>query len=184
TLFFLDADQENFKNLLQVLEVFCSISSLCINMAKSTLLGINVDEELVHSLADSSGCKVGNWPIKYLGMPLGGNPRKFDFWELVVAKVSKRIDGWKRAFLSRCGRLTLIQSVLYSIPIYYLSIFKAPCSVTELLENMQDFFWEGDDQMCADHLVAWDVLCHSKMQDGLRIGKVSTRNRALLMKWL
>ncbi|PON67927.1 hypothetical protein PanWU01x14_099240, partial [Parasponia andersonii] len=113
-------DQEKFKNLLQLLEVFCSIFGWCVNMAKSTLLGINVDEEFIHSTAVHLVCEVGSWPIKYLGMPLGGNLEKLDFWEPIVAKVTKRLDRWKRAFLSRGGRLALIQSVLSSIHSYLL----------------------------------------------------------------
>ena len=90
-----------------------------------------------------SECDVGAWPIKYLGLPLGGNPRKIDFWESMVNKVAKRLTGWKKAFLSRGRRLTLIQSMLSSLPIYYLSLFKAPISVINSMEKMiRDFSWE------------------------------------------
>ena len=44
------------------------------NLRKNTLLGINADDDLIHNLAALSGCEVGFWPIKYLGLPLGGNP--------------------------------------------------------------------------------------------------------------
>ena len=86
---------------------------------KSTLLGINIDDELLQNMAALSSCELGVWLIKYLGLPLGGNAQKIDFWELVVTKVAKKLDGWKKASLSRGGRLTLIHSVLSSIPIYY-----------------------------------------------------------------
>lgn len=116
-------------------------------------------------------------------MPLGGNPRKFDFWEPVISKVAKRLDGWKKAFLSRGGRLTLIQSVLSSIPIYYLSLFRA--RVIEAIEKlMRDFLWEGGDLLGGEHLVAWDLVCRPKLKGGLGIGKVLARNKALLMKWI
>ena len=69
-------------------------------------------------LADSVGCEMGTWPTKYLGMPLGGNPCSGTFWDPVLSKVAKRLDGWKRAFLSKGGRLTLIEAVLYAIPTY------------------------------------------------------------------
>ena len=88
-----------------------------------------------------SGCEVGAWPIKYLGLPLGSNPRKINFWEPVVNKVAKRLDGWKKAFLSRGGKLTLIHLVLSSLLIYYLSIFKARINVINSMEKMmRDFF--------------------------------------------
>ena len=72
-------------------------------------------------MADSLGCEPGLWPTKYLGMPLGGNPCSRTFWEPVISKIFKRLDGWKRAFLSKGGRLTLIEAVLSAIPIYDLS---------------------------------------------------------------
>ncbi|PON81162.1 hypothetical protein TorRG33x02_230460, partial [Trema orientale] len=88
--------------------------------------------------------------------------------------------------LSRGGRLTLIESVLSSIPIYYLSLFRASCRVIEeVIEKlMRDFLWEGGDHLGGDHLVAWNVVCRSKIQGGLGICKVLARNKAHLMKWL
>ena len=42
---------------------------------KSNLLGINIWPEEISKLANELGCSVGEWPIQYLGPPLGGNPR-------------------------------------------------------------------------------------------------------------
>ena len=53
------------------------------------MLGINLEEHEVTYLADIVECSVGVWPAKYLGLPLGGNPKKKTFWELVVIKVAK-----------------------------------------------------------------------------------------------
>lgn len=69
------------------------------------------------------GCESGDWPLKYLGLPLGGNPKAVEFWAPVLEKVEKRLDGWRKARLSRCGRLTLIQSVLSCLPTYFMSLF-------------------------------------------------------------
>ena len=117
-------------------------------------MGINVDDDLLHNLAALSGCEVGFLQIKHLGLPLGGNPRKVDFWEPVVNKVAKRLASWKKAFLSGSGRLTLIQSVLFSLPIYYLSVFRVLVGVINSIEKMmRDFFWEGH-LVGGDHLVS------------------------------
>lgn len=37
------------------------------------------------------GCTVGEWPIKYLGIPLRGDLDKYEYWDLVVVKVSKHL---------------------------------------------------------------------------------------------
>ena len=154
-------------------------------MSKSILLGINTDEVLLQELAESTGCELGDWPIKYLGLPLGGNPPRIEFWDPVVSKVAKRLDGWKKAFLSRGGRLTLIQSVLQALPTYYLSLFKAPIGVLHSIEKiMRDFLWDGGDMVGGEHLVDWEVVCCAKDRGGLGIGNLGKRNKALLMKWL
>ncbi|KAL5543164.1 hypothetical protein UlMin_010874 [Ulmus minor] len=93
-----------------------------------------MEDEEVLILAAVVGCEKGSWPMKYLGLPLGGNPNSTEFWNPVVEKVGKMLDGWKNAFLSKGGRLTLIQSVLSSIPIYFMSLFKLPKVVAGILE--------------------------------------------------
>lgn len=62
---------------------------------------MGVDEEFVQSLTSSVGCEVGVWPTQYLGMPLGGNPCSVGFWESVISKVAKRLDGWKELLCQR-----------------------------------------------------------------------------------
>ena len=39
----------------------------------------------------------------YLGLPLGGNPRSRNFWDLVISKVAKRLDSWKKGFFVKKG---------------------------------------------------------------------------------
>ena len=111
-------------------------------MNKSSLAGIHMEDEEVMALATVVGCEKGSWPMKYLGLPLGGNPNSIEFWNPIVEKVGKRLDGWKKAVFSKGGRLTMIQLVLSSIPIYFMSLFKLPKVVAGLLEKMmQQFLW-------------------------------------------
>ena len=60
TLFFLDHVGSSFTHLLTILGAFCSVSGLKINMAKSTLLGLGVEEDIARSLAELVGCEVGD----------------------------------------------------------------------------------------------------------------------------
>ena len=98
TLLFMEANCNYFLNYLAILEVFGFVLGLRVNLRKSIILGINTEVDLLHNSTILFGCEVGVWPIKYLGLPLGGNPRKTVFWEPVVNKVAKRLDGWKKNF--------------------------------------------------------------------------------------
>ena len=107
TMFFVSRDEENFYNLANsLISGLKVIMSECIN-------GINLDEQKLGSFVGTLICEVGRWPMKYLGLLLGGSPLSLAFWEPVIEKVKKSLDGWKKDFFSFSGggRLTLVQSV-------------------------------------------------------------------------
>ncbi|RVX09324.1 LINE-1 retrotransposable element ORF2 protein [Vitis vinifera] len=75
---FTEASMEHLQNLKIILLVFGQVSGLKINLEKSTISGL----------------------------PLGGNPKTIGFWDPVVERISRRLDGWKKAYLSLGGRIT------------------------------------------------------------------------------
>ena len=94
TIFFLSKDEEKLENLFEILNIFGLALGLKINMAKSALVGINVGQEEMVSLANVVGCEVGSWPLSYLGMPLGDNPSQIGFWNRLLKRCQKDLkDG-------------------------------------------------------------------------------------------
>ncbi|RVW64329.1 Transposon TX1 uncharacterized 149 kDa protein [Vitis vinifera] len=153
---------EGFRTLKSLLLVFGHISRLKVNLDKSNIYGINLDQNHLSRLAKLLDCKAS-----------------------VIERISRRLDGWQKAYLSFGGRITLIQSCLTHMPCYFLSLFKIPASVAAKIERLQrDFLWSGVREGKRDHLVSWDVVCKSKAKGGLGFGKIVLRNVALLGKWL
>ncbi|RVX19456.1 LINE-1 retrotransposable element ORF2 protein [Vitis vinifera] len=165
TIFFSSTREEDLLTLKSVLVVFGHISRLKVNLDKSNMYGINLGQDHLHRLAELLDCKALGWPILYLGLPLGGNPKSGSFWDPVIERISSRLDGWQKAYLSFGGRITLIQSCLTHMPCYFLSLFKIPASMAGRIERLQrDFLWSGVGEGKRDHLVSWDVVCKSKMK--------------------
>lgn len=82
--------------------------------------------------------------MKYLGMPLGGNPRALSFWDPVVERINKKLASWKKTYISLGGRITLIKAIMVNVPIYYMSLFRMPKKIILALEKCEwDFHWEG-----------------------------------------
>nr|KYP51226.1 Putative ribonuclease H protein At1g65750 family [Cajanus cajan] len=135
-------------------------------------------------MATFLNCKVGHFPCSYLGLFIGANPNRLSTWQTVISKVEKKLTKWKGKLLSFGGRLVLLKSVLNSIPIYFLSFFKAPTGVISQLESLlKNFLWGGDDEHRKIAWVSWDDVCKEKHYGGLGVRDLRSFNLALLGKW-
>lgn len=74
TIIFSDVEHQYINNFKILLKCFERITGLWVKMEKSKLLGLNLSDEEITSFAHSLGCEKENWPLKYLGLLLGGNP--------------------------------------------------------------------------------------------------------------
>jgi hypothetical protein len=84
----------NVRALRAVLVLFESLSGLKVNFNKSLLVGINISDSWLYEAATVLSCKVGKIPFMYLGLPIGGNPRRLKFWEPIVNRIKSRLSGW------------------------------------------------------------------------------------------
>ena len=115
---------------------------------------------------------------------MGGNPRKKHFWQPILNKFNARLIAWKGRFLSLAGRICLIKLVFTTLPIFYLSFFKAPASVCKSITSIQRrFLWGWGKDNRAISWVSWENLCKSKDEGGLGLKNIRKFNYALLAKW-
>ncbi|KAG6649906.1 hypothetical protein CIPAW_06G006500 [Carya illinoinensis] len=130
-------------------------------------------------------CQVSSLPLKYLGLPLGATFKARTIWDEVMEKIEKRLAGWKRVYLSKGGRLTLIKSTLSNLPTYFLSLFPLPAGVGNMIEKIiRTFLWGALGEEKKFHLVSWKTVCAPITQGGLVVCHLRTSNKALLGKWL
>ena len=123
TILFLDNDKDNFLNTLSIFQIFELSSGLKMNLSKSDLAGINIDSQELSCIASLISCQILEWPLVYLGVPLGGNPRSVLLWDLVVEKISKRLGNWKGAYFLYFFSLHSSKRKCQNIPIFFPLIF-------------------------------------------------------------
>lgn len=70
--YFYSQDIKTILNIKKVLILFHLASSLQVNFHKTSLIGINVDQNWLLDAAGSLLCKIGTLPFSYLGLLIGG----------------------------------------------------------------------------------------------------------------
>lgn len=76
--------------------------------------------EHVERLAGILGCGVSSLPMKYLGLPLGVSYKAKHIWNGVIEKIEYWLASWKMIYLSKGGRVALINGTLSNLPKYQL----------------------------------------------------------------
>lgn len=188
TVIFLDGTLESAKGIKRILQSFQLLSGLKINFVKSSIFSSTRFGVELTEIAKELNCSIGSWPMSYLGMPIGFSSRRRVFWMPLVKKMRDKMAKWKAYSLNQAGRITLVKSVIDSVPVYWMSLHQMPKSVSNQIERIRrDFIWGRRDGNNVDsrklHLTSSDKICKPKNLGGLGLVPVRIRNFSLLGKW-
>jgi hypothetical protein len=185
TILFMEHDLLKATNLKLIISAFEQLSGLKINFHKSELFCFGEAHNEVHAYTELFGCGQGQFPMRYLGIPVHFRRLTIAEWKLVEERLQKRLSSWKGKLLSIGGRLILINSVLTNLVLHMVSFFLLPKGVLRKLDYYRSrFFWQGDNENKKYRLTKWSVVCCPKYQGGLGIHDIEVNNSALLGKWL
>ena len=129
TLVFCGADDSQIRHIGALLVCFEAVLVLKVNLPKSALIPVGSLDDL-DQLAGLLGCGTSSLPLKYLGLQLGVASFKLkSMWVELEELMARRLALWKRSYLSKGGRVTLIKNTLSNLPTYMLSLFPIPALV-------------------------------------------------------
>jgi hypothetical protein len=122
-----------------------------------------VDENDAQFIAQSLSCKIGEFPMQYLGVPVHHSKLKRDDIQHVVDKILKRAAGWRGKLINDAAKLELVRSVLASISIYLLSVIKFPkWAITLINSQMAHCLWDNYEGHHKYHLADWGLVTRKK----------------------
>lgn len=173
TLLFINGDDTSIYNVKSILITFQLLFGLCINFSKSELLALNYDQEQQEIWANKLGCRVGNWPLKYLGVPLGISQKSKELREPLVQNFNNKLNNWLSVNLNMAGKLTLMKATLDSLPIHWFNFFHMPVGIRNKIDMIRRKFLWGADKM---HLLSWHRVLLDKKHRGLGITNLEHRN--------
>ena len=102
-----------------------------------------------------------------------------------IEKVDKKLAGWKRRTLSIARHLVLINSIVRSLPIYWMAVLHIPVNIIQKMDRLcQAFLWDVmNTGSKIKYLVNWTQVRRPKIFGGLDIPNLSYVNQVLPLKW-
>jgi len=169
-LLFSEATLASVGLLKSGIDSFSSWSGLVPNLNKSEVFLSGGSSGLRNDILNMLGFQVGSLPFRYLGVPvISARLGKADCITLVNA-ITARIQSWTHRFLSFAGRVQLVKSVLYSVQVFWASVFFLPCAVLDRIEKiLRQFLWKGPNMGPGGAKVAWSDVCLPREEGGLGI---------------
>ncbi|XP_038972705.1 uncharacterized protein LOC120104884 [Phoenix dactylifera] len=121
--------------------------------------------------------------LTYLGVPITGRRLRVAECSSLVQRVESRLEGWRAVFLSMMGRLTLIRSVLGSMPVYLMANTVVPKTTLLRIERLlRCFLWGLHGGGRGVHLVAWEHVCRPTSEGGLGVQSLLERREAFIAR--
>jgi hypothetical protein len=93
-------------NLKTLLLCFENMSGLKINFDKSEVVVMGDTPIAQQRVANLLNCRLGKFPITYLGLPISDKPLRVADWGYLPEVVARRVEPWQGLYLGRLGTLS------------------------------------------------------------------------------
>jgi hypothetical protein len=143
TLFLGEATVANIWSIKAILRGFVLASGHKVNFGKSKVMGVNVNDDFLSVTERFLHCSRASLPFTYLGLRVGANARKLSTWQPLIDTIFKKLGTWNNRWVSMGGRVVILNSVLNSIPIFFLSYLKMPVKMWKLIVGLQRSSYGG-----------------------------------------
>lgn len=125
----------NIKSMLAVVGRSFLCSCQRINYRKSQVVcANNLDPRIARFLFHRKGFCQASPDIMYLGYPFIKNDRCAAQLHCACTKLTAKLGNSKYRMLSQAGQLVLIKSILFTLPVYWMSCYRFPKSIIRKLQ--------------------------------------------------
>ncbi|XP_075473927.1 uncharacterized protein LOC142504980 [Primulina tabacum] len=173
-IIFANGGSRGLKLLMDFLHHYKNCSRQLVNAVKSSvILPPRCSAHLRSQILRITRFAEGHLPLKYLGVPLFRGNRVCSLFEPLLQAVRMKLEGWEIRTLSPGSRMTLIRSVLLSMPIYLFQVVQPSLAVMEKLELIFNaFLWGSRPLEKKWHWARWSRACLPVLEGGLGFRKL------------
>ena len=147
------------------------------------MYGWNTDQTKMDKILQILGFEgYATWDkVKNLGLPLTLGQNNPSLWLEIVNKIKAKIVLWGGHWLTKAGKVILINSIFSSIPIYQSSLILAPKAIMDHISKLIKEFLRsgGKGNQNRMHLVKWETVKKPVLEGGLQIKDLGMTNLAM-----
>ncbi|CAL1354280.1 unnamed protein product [Linum trigynum] len=120
---------------------------------------------------------------RYLGVPVIHDRISKATYVDLIDRIDTRLAGWKANTMSLAARITLVQSVLASLPAYTMQTSFLPANVRDYIDRKtRAFIWGSTESGRKIHQVDWETICHPIDEGELGLRSATRTNEAFMLK--
>ncbi|XP_051145949.1 uncharacterized protein LOC127261695 [Andrographis paniculata] len=183
-LIFANTSGDRISLLTDFLLTYARTTGQKVNCQKSQLVfSRRCPEGIQRQLQAVTGFGTAGLPLMYLGAPLYVGNRRNILYEELLGKLHRYLQRWDCSVLSHGGRLQLIRSTLFSLPLYLLQVLHPPQAVLHSVEQLfARFFWGSYHGHRRRHWISWADAARPQEEGGLGVRRLSDMARAFSFK--
>ena len=170
-----------------VMRNFKEWSGLDTNETKTEIFYGGYTDIQASVLSDLSGFKRGEFPTRYLGLPLSPKKISAATMQPFVDRITAKLHSWTVKVLSFLGKVQMITSVIYGMVNFWCSVFVLPKWFYAKVDSLcSGFLWKNSTSSAAAARVSWSDICKPKTEGGLGIRRLEEFEMVFRLKrvWL
>jgi hypothetical protein len=134
-----------------ILHLFGEASGLKTNIQKNSAAPICYSATDMEVIQGCLTCRVEEFPIKYLGLPLSLKKLKKSQLQPLIDRLADLLPGWKSDLMTRAGRAIHVQFVLTATLIYAMALDLPPWADKVIKKIRRNYLWRGRKDASGGH---------------------------------
>ncbi|XP_039129019.1 uncharacterized protein LOC120265197 [Dioscorea cayenensis subsp. rotundata] len=178
------ATRKTARNINLCFSIYDRLTSQRANKSKSDIyFPSRFNHRLRLSICRILGFTTGSFPFTYLGISISPKRLALSNFSRMLDKTERILSNWSHSKISMAGKTILINSILMSIPVYYLSVYPVPDSVLDgITKAATAFFWSKGGNRKGMNSVNWTDITLGHSEGGLSIRNLRASKISLMAK--
>ncbi|XP_074277828.1 uncharacterized protein LOC141601441 [Silene latifolia] len=166
-------------------ELVCNVIWFTSQPDKTNIYMGGVKEDVKQSILRDTNFVEGEFPFRYLGVPLNEGKLNKSMFADLLSKVQKCLHSWAKQRISYAGKISLINSVIFGLEQFWCSTLLIPKGVIKLITKFcRHFLWGSEEGKRKLIMKSWGSCCTPHSEGGFNIKEILSWNKCILCKWI